>query len=279
MSKKIINIVISIIILLISFYYTNKMINIFKDKDPIMVELKKYDKVYSDTKVDSIVLGDDIIPGLKGTKIDINKSYSKMKKTGKFDKNLLVFKETVPENDLKNNYKKYIVSLNKNNNNISLVINLKNIDYIERILSILNKHNVYATFFVTKNVFDNNLSIVKQIINNGNEVELLSDNYSIYEVNKYNSVNKLISNEKLLFCLNKERDNDLLKSCETTKLYSIVPTIEKTNNLYSYIKNNLENGMILMVSNKKSIVDELSSTISYIKQKGKNIVLLKSILE
>ena len=89
----------------------------------------------------------------------------------------------------------------------------------------------------------------------------------------------MISNDKLLFCLNKERNNDLLKSCETTKLYSIVPITEKSNNLYSYIKNNLENGMIVLLSNKKNIVDELSSTISYIKQKGKNIVLLKSVLE
>ena len=148
----------------------------------------------------------------------------------------------------------------------------------KQILSILNKNNVNVTFFVSKDIFDNNLNIVKQIIDNGNEVELLSDNYTIYEVNKYNSMIKMISNNKLLFCMNKEKNNELLNSCETTKLYSIVPK-QNINNLYSYMKNNLENGMIILLSNKKSIVNELSSTLSYIKQKGKNLILLKSILE
>lgn len=276
--KRIINIVITLIILLISFYYTNKMINIFREQDPIMIEIKKYDELYSDSKVDSIIDEDSIIPGIKGSKIDINKSYSKMKKTGKFNKNLLVFKETIPENNINNRYDKYIISLNKEKHYISIIIELNNINYIEQILSILNKNNVNVTFFVSKDIFDNNLNIVKQIIDNGNEVELLSDNYTIYEVNKYNSLIKMISNNKLLFCMNKEKNNELLKSCETTKLYSIVPK-QNINNLYSYMKNNLENGMIILLSNKKSIVNELSSTLSYIKQKGKNLILLKSILE
>ena len=117
------------------------------------------------------------------------------------------------------------------------------------------------------------------LLNNNNEVELLSDTYTIYEVNKYSSFLKQLSNNKLLFCINKDRNDNLLKSCESSKLYSVVPSIIKTNGLYNYVKNNLENGLIIALSNNKQIVNELSSTISYIEQKGKKIVLLKSIIE
>ena len=279
MSKKVISILFSFILVLFSFFYTNKIINIFKDKDPIMLEIKKYDELYSDTKIDSIIINNDIIPGIKGIKIDVDKSYKNMKKAKEFNKSLLVFKETIPSNDIKNNYNHYIVSMNKSQNKVSLIFVMNDLDNLNDILSILKNKNVNTTFFLSKEIIDNSFEYIRLILNNNHEIELLSDTYTIYEVNKYSSFFKQLSNNKLLFCLNKDRNDVLLKSCESSKLYSIVPSIIKTNGLYNYVKNNLENGLIIALSNNKQIVNELSSTINYIEQKGKKIVLLKSIIE
>ena len=124
-----------------------------------------------------------------------------------------------------------------------------------------------------------NKKIINDIIENGNEIELLSDNYTVYELNKYNSLLRLLSDDKLLFCLNSNRDINLLNSCKISKLYSIVPTVKLTKGLYSYITNNLENGIIISIDNNKHVLNELSSSINYIKQKGKSIILLKNIIE
>ena len=279
MNKKILNIVLSIVFVFFSFFYTNKIISIFKSKDPIMIEIKEYEKIYKDTKIDSEIIYSDIIPGIKGEKIDVNKSYSNMKKAGTFDKNLLVFEETEPNNSILNNYNNYIVSFNKKQNNISIIFELKDSNYVCDIINILNNKKVNATFFVTKELIDTNIDLIKKMINFGNEVELLSDTYTIYEINKYNSIIKMISNEKLQFCINYNRDEKLLDACKASKLYSVVPTSKKTKGLYSYITKNLDNGIIISLYNNKQIVNELSSSINYIKQKGKKIVLLKSILE
>ena len=278
MSKKYIGVLFTILLILFSFYYTSKIIKIFREKDPIMIEIKKYNELYSDTKVESTIFDNEIIPGIKGIKIDIDKSYSNMKKTGKFEKNLLVFEESLPKYDISNTYDKYIISLNKQDDAICIIFVLNDFENLDKILSILNTKKVNITFFINKTLFDNNYEKIKKIISSGNEVELLSDNYSIYEVNKYNSMIKLISNDGLNFCLNNDKKSTLLKSCESSKLYSVVPNINISKKLYNYVKNNLKNGLIISLSNNKNIVNELASSINYIMQKGKKIVMLKNIL-
>ena len=276
MKQKKLNIIFTFLIIAFSFFYTNKIIVYLKNNDPIMIKIKEYDMEYSDTKVESIINYLDIIPGKNGDKIDINKSYEKMKKTGKFDKNLLVFEKTKPKNSI--NYDNYIVSLNKSQNSISIIFELKNDNYIYDILNILKSKGINVTFFLSKEVMENK-EIINDIIENGNEIELLSDNYTVYELNKYNSLLRLLSDDKLLFCLNSNRDINLLNSCKISKLYSVVPTVKLTKGLYSYITNNLENGIIISIDNNKHVLNELSSSINYIKQKGKSIILLKNIIE
>ncbi len=279
MSKKTFNIVISFVLICFSFYYTNKVINVSRINDPIMIEIIKYDEMLNDSKSEAILIDNSIIPGLKGEKIDIEKSYSKMKKVGKFDKNLLVFEETTPQNTIKNNYDNFIVSGNKGKNEVSIIMELQDTNYVEEFLNVINKKNITITFFVTEEIFNDNIDLIKLMIAFGNDVELLSNKYSIYEVNKYNSILKLVSDKRLNYCLNRKKDEELLDNCKESKLYSIVPTLESSTYLYNSIKNNLENGSIILIKNNKSTLIELSSSVNYILQKGKKIVPLKKLLE
>lgn len=278
MFKRNLNIIFSLILITFSFYYTNKIVTISRQNDPIMLEIMKYSESVKDTKVEALLENNNIIPGIKGEKIDIEKSYSNMKKVGKFDKSLISFEETKPVISLENNYENYIISGNKTKNNVSIVVELSDTSYVEELLTILNKKNVQATFFIDKELYDSSIDLIKLIKSFGNDVELSSQNYSIYEVNKYNSIIKLISDDRLEFCINKDRDNDLLNNCISSKLYTIIPSFEASNYLYNSVKHNLENGSIILIKNNKPILNELSATINYIHQKGKKIVLLKNLI-
>lgn len=279
MIKKKHNILITITLVFISFYYTSRVIKISKENDPIMKEIINYKEIIKDTKVDATVFLDEIIPGINGEAIDTEKSYTKMKKVGKFDKNLLVYEKTYPENKLSDNYDKFIVSGNKSKNNVSLVIKINDTSFIEEILEILNKKNIKTTFFIDKSVFTSGIDLIKLAEFFDNDVELYSDNYSVYEVNKYSSMLKLVSNDNFSYCLNLSKDKNILDNCKASKLYTIVPSIVPENYLYTPVKNNLQNGSIILIENKVNIIKELSATINYIEQKGKKIVPLKKLLE
>ena len=121
--------------------------------------------------------------------------------------------------------------------------------------------------------------MIKLIYSFGHDIELLSNSYSIYEVNKYNSILKLVTNDKLRYCYSKDSDEKILNNCKSSKLHTVVPNIKADNYLYNIVKNNLDNGDIISIKNNKSTINQLSSTIDYINQKGKKIVLLKKLLE
>jgi hypothetical protein len=225
-----------------SFRYTSKLIEKTIMKNPIMLEIQKYAKICDKT-------------------IDIEKSYNKMRKIRKFDKNLIVF-----NND--NNSKK--------NNIVSIVLETLDISYISDILNILKEKNIKITFFIKKDLFDNNINLIKKILLSGNDVELLSDKYSIYEINKYNSVLRLISDDKLSFCLINEIDNKIINNCKESHLIPIISTIDGRESLYYVVKDEIKDGAIIRIINNNKVVKELSATINYLKQKGKNIVTLNN---
>ena len=277
--SKIISISFTIIIFVISIYYTSKIINISKDKDPIMIEIKKYKNNYKTDKEEAILDNQYIIPGKKGTTINVDKSYALMKKVGKFDTKLLVFEELKPTITINERYDNYIIRGNTKNNAVSIIVLLKDTSYVEELLKIINQKNIKVTFFISKEIFEESSDILKLIKGFGHEIELLSDNYSVYEVNKYSSIIRLISESKLSFCLFYEKNENILNNCKTSKLHSIIPSIITDNYLYNSVKNGLENGSIISMTNNKNSLRELSSTVNYIQQKGKKIILLKNLIE
>ena len=79
-----------------------------KEFDDIMVQIKKASE---DSRVDAIegeIRDNTIIPGISGSEIDIDKSYSKMKRYGKYNEKLLEYKSIKPNTNLSVNINKYI---------------------------------------------------------------------------------------------------------------------------------------------------------------------------
>ena len=202
-----------------------------------------------------------------------------MKQVGKFDKSLMVFKESFPRNSLIDNYENYIISGNKIKNNVTFIFKVDNVSYMEEIISILNKKGVNATFLLTENIIEENSDLIKLMVINNHDVELFDDNYDPTLVKKYNSILNSFSFNDLKFCYTEIKKDELLNNCNNQKLYTVIPSIIGGNYPYIEIKNNLSNGSIIALTNNKNTVRELSSIINYIYQRGKKIITLKKLLE
>ena len=264
-----------ILFLVFSFYYTNKMIEFLKEKDPIMKDIRKTEDKYKIDSVDALIINDGIIPGKVGKNINYQKSYSRMKKYGAYNETLTVLKDVKPVVSIDDNYDKYIISGNKEKRSISLVFKVKENDDIKNILNILNKKKVSANFFIDGTFLEKNILVLKSMKNH--EIEILSyDNeYDKYLFETSVSYLESILEKDVKYCYGK----DALKLCSKLKLHTIKPGLEIHNNLYREVKNNINNSMIISIDINGYNIRELSSTIDYIRGKGYKIVLLSELLE
>lgn len=111
------------------------------------------------------------IPGYDGIKVDVEASYKKMKKSGGFDKNDLVFREVQPQVDLNDLSPSPIYKGNPKKPMVSLMINVAwGNEYIPKILKVLEQEHVHATFFLDGSWVKKNPDLTKMIAEEGNEI-------------------------------------------------------------------------------------------------------------
>lgn len=263
-----------LLFLVFSFYYTNKIIDFLREKDPIMKNIKKTDSKYRIDSIDALIVGNNIIPGKVGKEIDYKKSFSKMKQYGAYNEILTVLKDVKPVISIDNNYDKYIISGNKEKRSISLVFKVYKDTDINTVLSILDKNKVSANFFIDGTFLENNIILLKSM--KKHELNILSYNNELDKSLFETSISYLenIIEKDVNYCLGEE----VLKLCSKLKLHTIKPSLVIHNNLYREVKNNIDNSMIISIEINNYNLKELSSTIDYIKGKGYKIVLLSDLL-
>ena len=263
-----------IILLLFSFFYTNKSISIIRNQDPLMKEIIKNKNKFEIKSVNAIVKENTIIPGKQGKEVDLEKTYTKMKQYGTYNEALTVLKETKPTISIDDNYDKLITSGNKENKNISLIFKVEKDTNINKLLSILNYHNIQVTFFIDGLYIENNN------INNlsNHQIELLSYNNTIDEITFPSALSYLSykTNKSPKYCL--EENNNIINLCKKLKLHTISPTIKIKKDPYKELKNNLSNSTIILVPINNQIYESLSTSILYIKSKGYNFLTLSDLL-
>ena len=255
-----------------SFFYTEKVTQIVRNNDPIMLKIKDAKKTISVAKIDPVINDDEYITGVNGCDIDVDKSYTKMKNVGEYKEELLVLSETVIDKKIKN---KYIISGNKNEKNVSIVFIIK--DKINsNLVNYLDSKKVNANFFIAGNYLNKNIVNIKELASNHNIYYLgtdgkYSDKYMIYNNNLININTKNESN----YCITDKKDEKLLKLCTDYDMKTIkVDYIE--NNILDTIKNNLTNGEIIVFNSEDE--EEIKISINYILSKGYNIVSLNNLL-
>lgn len=255
-----------------TFIYTEKIIDVSIEQDEIMIKLKDIENNYKTEPINAIIENDTIIPGNIGKYIDIDSSYKQMKKIGYFEESLIIYEDIYPNISIYNNYNKYIIKGNTKNKHVSLIYILKNNNTLDNILNIIKNKNITISFFIDSTFLNNNLDIVYklknyEIYNYGNNGKYTKDNLIIT-----NNIINNKSNNNSIYCLFLNKDKNSLNTCTDNKMFSIIPSI---NGNYNDIKNNLENGSIINITNTQ----ELSNIIDYINNKGYTIVPLSNLIK
>lgn len=255
-----------------TFIYTEKIIDVSISQDEIMIKLKEIEETYKIKPINAIIKDDTIIPGNIGKYIDIDTSYKEMKKIGYFEESLIKYKDIYPETSIYNNYNKYIIKGNPKHKQVSLIYIINNYNTIDNILNILTSKNTNISFFIDSSFLNNNIEVIYKLNNNeiynyGNNGKYTKDNLIIA-----NNIINNKSNNNSTYCLFLNKDINSLNICANSKMLSITPSISGN---YSNIKNNLENGSIIHITNTQ----ELPYIIDYIKNKGYNIVPLSTIIK
>lgn len=263
-----------------SFYYTNKLIEFSKSKDPIMIEIMKNKDDYNKLSIDALINNNYITPGSEGLEVDVDKSYTKMKKLGKYNDNLYVYDVVKPTISIKDNYNKFVINGNTTKKEVSLIFKVNDLKNIENINKILFNNNVSATFFIDGNIKDDDINILKTLDESNNYFGNLGYNkkYSIKTIKYTNALLDRIDDDNHNYCYVEKDDIDVLKTCSEVKMYTIKPMVVSNIFPFTYIKQNLENGKIFSLDTNSYTLKQLDLIIKYVRQKGYDFVTLEEIL-
>lgn len=268
-------------LLCFSFIYTEKTVTVVKEFDDIMIQIKQENESYKVLAEDAVVTLDTIVPGISGSEIDIDKSYSKMKRYGKYNEKLLEYKSVLPNISLSNNIDKYVIGGNKNKKMVSLLFLVDNNDSVDDILNTLSEKNMKATFFVDGNWVEKNNDTLIQIINEGHEIGNLGYNYS-YTSSSFSWLDskiKKVSGQKYGYCYDEQSNKQTLSICSMNNNYTIRPTLVVNDNPTISIRENLVSGSFVSLLVSNEVAKELPVILNFIYSKGFVVATLSTHLE
>lgn len=270
MVKKIIEGSFIILLVLFSFYYTDKVVDMVEETDPIMQEIVTMKSSVSEAAVDAVVEEDYLVPGYNGVEVNTKKSFDKMKQYGSYNESLLVFEEVEPSISMEDYYDKYISSGNGFTNRISLVFKFTGDTKVDEVNQILNDNDAYGTFFVDGVWLENNKDKVTMLASDFHQVELLSYNNQYDKLLFEASLDQLetITNQEGKYCYAEYDSKEVLELCSKEKMHTIIPTLLIKDNLYQQVKGNITNGSIISININKETLKELNVTLKYLKQRG-----------
>ena len=278
--NRIIKILFACLLVLASFFYTDKVVSFMEDKDPIMIILKKEKNKLEESPINAKVDVSYLIPGYSGVVVDLNKSFTKMKKYGSYNEALVVFKESVPTISIDEYYDKYIVSGNGFTNYISLVFEINNKELLPKIKEVLKDNDVRATFFVDGVLLKEDSILITSLLEDFHEIELLNNknNYDKLIFEEELDALQVIANRRGKYCLAKYDQKEILELCSKEKMHTIIPTMQISSKPYLSVKGKIREGAIISISVTKENISELDVLIKYIKQRGYTLDTLEQLL-
>ena len=254
-------------LVMFSFFYTEKAVNIANSKDPIMQSIMAYEEDGSNKCVEGEVSKDGIILGVNGYSVNVNKSYSNMRGIG-FDEELLVFDEASCEVTKKNYLDEYIIKGNPFKNSISLLILVDNGYYLKEINKLASSKGVNLSFIVDVNVLEKNKGLFTELYSAGNDI--FFGGKTKEELKKYISIMKDIDRNSSRYCV--YLNSDIINICSKEKINSVKSNIFIEKNYLMNIKDFVEKGNLIILKENKALVKELSASINFIKAKGIEII-------
>lgn len=278
LKKKLIQVTLVLLLVLFSFYYTNKTVEIIREADPLMKQIKQESEKHTTIAKNATIEGNKMIPGLNGEQVDYEETYKRMKQYGSYNESLTIFEETRPTISIEDMYDKFIISGNEEKKEVSLVFPVYNNTDPKKIIQILNQEDTRATFFIDGLWLENNLSLVKNM--NNHELEILNYNNRYEEIYFSSALQYLknVTGNIGKYCYADYDNKEVIELCSGLELHTITPTIRVTNTPYQEIKAKLQNASIISLPINTTTEIELQTVISYIKSRGYNLVTLENLL-
>lgn len=264
-----------------SFFYTEKTIDVVKEVDDIMITLKEQAPKYQVKAENAKIDGKFMTPGISGKIVNLQKSYEEMKHYGKFHPNLLVYDKVSPEISIKNRYDKYIQTGNPKKRQVSFLFVVDEKGNPSSIIEILKEKKVTGTFFIDGSWLEKNQNELVSLI----EGKFTVGNYSYrgdYGHESFvwiDTIIKRVGGQKQSYCLVEKENKKALSTCKLQKDYTIYPNIIIKENPYSELTEQVESGSIILMHLDAQVKKELPLMITYLKQKGYEIVNLEQLLE
>lgn len=243
-----------VIIMVFSFYYTNKAALLAKNTNPIMKSINECKEDLSVSSINATILDDYIIPGINGLEVNVDKSFNKMRPYHIFNKYYLIYDQVKPKISLEDNKDKIIINGNKNKKEISIIIEDNKMQK-----EILNSKNIDYDILTTLNNYGND----KERINN--------------ESSKYKELDNTLDKDNIntKICLIDSNIN--IEYCKKNSYY-LVKAKKITKSNYISMKSMISNGSIIWISNELS-KDELEIIIKYIQSKDLHFVYLSKLID
>ncbi|KIY20747.1 MULTISPECIES: polysaccharide deacetylase family protein [Mesobacillus] len=149
-----------------------EIIAVSGQQDDLLAEIEKRAKEYeiepSNARIDPVWKA---VPGYNGRKVDVKKSYEKMKKDGKFKVDQLVFVQVPPKIHLSDLPPQAIYKGHPDKPMVSFIINVAwGNEYLSEILATLKKHHITTSFFLEGRWVKNNPGMAKMIADAGHEI-------------------------------------------------------------------------------------------------------------
>ena len=199
-------IILTIFLIIFSFYYTRNGIYFLKKNDKLMQEIESKKNIYNKNSTNAIITNNIMIPGKKGYIVDIDKSYKKMKKLNIFNESLLVYDEISPIKSINNIYDKVIIRGN-DINNISIILNINDKNLLTKLNNILINNNVQIDIMNNINYCFTEEIKIDNKCNSNHQYTLLAININNYHLtNTKKSINKY---KVFIYTFNQNNYNDL----------------------------------------------------------------------
>mgnify|MGYP000292539341 FL=1 len=264
-----------------SFFYTEKTIDVVKEVDDIMITLKEQAPKYQVKAENAKIDGKFMTPGISGKIVNLQKSYEEMKHYGKFHPNLLVYDKVSPEISIKNRYDKYIQTGNPKKRQVSFLFVVDEKGNPSPIIEILKEKKVTGTFFIDGSWLEKNQNELVSLIEGKFTVGNYSyrGNYGHESFVWIDTIIKRVGGQKQSYCLVEKENKKALSTCKLQKDYTIYPNIIMKENPYSELTEQVESGSIVLMRLDAQVKKELPLMITYLKQKGYEIVNLEQLLE
>lgn len=242
-------------LIVVSFYFTDRVMVYINNKNPIMKEIVLNKDKYKVEAVNAIIEDNTIIPGVNGKEVDVNKSFSKMENYGYFNELYLQYDVSTPIQSLNDNKDKIIIKGNPKKKMVALVV-----DHNEEVKNYLKQNNIKYTLIAnSEDVIDKK----EEYINGETDEKLFSNLNSILNHKKVNSKLCLVGKSNLELCKEK-------------KFYLFKYSIDMDNNLIKNI-NEVSAGDIIYVS-PNSALPKLKVLLNEISRVDLEITYLSKLI-